>query len=354
MQAADDLASGIAAETPGAGASWPPFRPRFPWRSGDLQTLRNTLVPTAPCLDGWPGERLWLPMDDGSGDALAAMLHRSTAGTALPLAILIHGLTGCEDSTYMRSTARTLLARGHPVLRLNLRGAGPSGESCAYRYHAGRTEDLRAVLGALDPALKSNGMIAVGYSLGANMLLKYLGEEGTTSPLEAAISVSAPIDLAATAYRFHAPRNRIYLAYMMRRIKAETLRPAAALDAAMRRAVARSRTVVEFDDVCVAPMNGFAGAGDYYARTMALRYLPAVRIPTLVIQAQDDPWIPPEPYLGFDWSGNPFLTPLLPPSGGHVGFHGSGHATPWHDRVAVDFLDRVLGRPAGAEHPVRA
>lgn len=324
-----------------------PFAPRFPWRTGDLQTLRNSLVP-AQRLDAWPGERLQLPMDDGSGDVLAAMLHRPHAPRGRPLAVLIHGLTGCEDSAYVRATARTLLGAGHAVLRLNLRGAGPSGPHCAHRYHAGRTDDLRAVLAALDPALKADGIVAVGYSLGANMLLKYLGEEGVAAPFEAAVAVSAPIDLAATAHRFHAPRNRVYLAYMMRRIRHETLRPNAALDAAMRRAVARSRTVVEFDEVCVAPLNGFAGAEDYYAQTMALRFLPAVRVPTLVIHARDDPWIPAEAYVRFDWTANPALVPLLPRGGGHVGFHGREGRIPWHDRVARDFLAGAAVSPVNA------
>jgi len=321
----------------------PPFAPRFPWATGDLQTVRNSAMRfAAPSLRRWPGERLRLPMADGSGDRLAAMLHRPEHDRGRPLAILIHGLTGCEDSIYVRASARQLLEDGYPVLRLNLRGAGPSGPLCTQRYHAGRSEDLRRTLAALDPEVVANGLLAVGYSLGANMLLKYLGEEGAAAPFAAAVTVSAPLDLAATAHRFHAPRNRVYLGYMMRRIKEETLRPGAALDPTMREAVARSRTVVEFDEVCVAPTNGFAGAEDYYARCMALRFLGGVRVPTLVVHAQDDPWIPVDAYRGFDWRSNPALTLLLPRAGGHVGFHGFGSRTPWHDRAAALFLKRVL------------
>lgn len=319
----------------------PPFAPRFPWTTGDLQTARNSLLPLAPSLRRWPGERLHLPMDDGTGDMLAAMLHRPERDRGRPLAVLIHGLTGCEDSAYVRASARRLLAAGHPVLRLNLRGAGPSGLCCAERYHAGRTDDLRRALAALDAPLKANGLVAIGYSLGANMLLKYLGEEGAAAPFAAAVAVSAPIDLHATAHRFHAPRNRAYLGYMMRRIKAETLRPQAALDGAMRAAVARCRTVVEFDEVCVAPMNGFAGAEDYYRRCMARRFLLDIRVPTLAIHAGDDPWIPADAYRAFDWRSNPALTLLLPRGGGHVGFHGRGDRTPWHDRATAAFLDRA-------------
>lgn len=322
----------------------PPFAPRFPWRTGDLQTVRNAVRRAALRPGPWRGERLWLDLADGTGDALAAALHRPREDRGRPLAILIHGLTGCEDSLYMRTSARHLLAAGHPVLRLNLRGAGPSGPRCAHRYHAGRTDDLRRALAALDPALTRNGLVAMGYSLGANMLLKYLGEEGTAAPFAAAVAVSAPIDLGATAHRFHAPRNRVYLGYMMRRIKAETLRHNAAIDAPLRAAVARCRTVVAFDETFVAPVNGFAGAEDYYARSMARRFLPAIRVPTLVVHAQDDPWIPAGPYLSFDWRANPALTPLLPRRGGHVGFHGRGSRIPWHDRAAAAYFEAILGR----------
>ncbi|HEX7006418.1 MAG TPA: alpha/beta fold hydrolase, partial [Alphaproteobacteria bacterium] len=241
----------------------PPFRPRAPWWTGDLQTVRNYLCPVRPLLSRYAGERLALPMGDGTGDILAAILNRPAAPAPKPLVLLIHGLTGCEDSIYMRGSARFWLSRGHPVLRLNLRGAGPSRPTCREQYHAGRTDDLRRVLTALDPALLSHGLVLVGNSLGANMLLKYLGEEGAAAPRRAAISVSAPIDLAATAEAFHRPRNRVYLHYLLSRMKAESLAPAAALDRKERMAILGARTVRAFDDRFVAPRNGFAGADDY-------------------------------------------------------------------------------------------
>jgi predicted alpha/beta-fold hydrolase len=182
-------------------------------------------------------------------------------------------------------------------------------------------------------------MIAVGYSLGANMLLKYLGEEGSAAPFLAACAISAPIDLAATTGRFEAPRNRLYQRYILSRLKAETLAaPASALDARERRAVVAARSIRRFDEVFIAPRNGFAGAGDYYERCKALRYLAGIAVPTLLIHARDDPWIPAAAYLEYDWRRNPNLTPLLPASGGHVGFHGRGDASAWHDRAMAAFV----------------
>ncbi len=327
-----------------AAKRFPPFRPRLPWLGGDLQTLRNYLRARPPELAGWPGRRLELALADGSGDRLAAMLHRPEAPDGRPLSVLIHGLTGCEDSSYIRASARHLLGLGYPVLRLSLRGAGPSGPLCRFRYHAGRSEDLRDVLAALArlaPDLFAGGLLLVGYSLGANMLLKFLAEHGGRFPVLAAAAVSAPIDLKAAQLRLMAPRNALYHRYLLARMKAETL-AGAALSAPERRAVARARSVYQFDDGFVAPVGGFADAEDYYRRCSARRFLDAVAVPTLVVHARDDPWIPAAAYDAVDWRANPRLTPLLPAAGGHVGFHGRGARAAWHDRCITNFAESIL------------
>ena len=146
---------------------------------------------------------------------MLAVLDRPADQSRRPLIVLIHGLTGCQDSDYILNSARFWLDREHPVLRLNLRGAGPSRSHCTEQYHAGRSDDLRFVLAALDDAILAHGAIAIGYSLGGNLLLKYLGEEGALAPFLAAASVSAPIDLAAAAQRFNRPRNWHYQRWLL-------------------------------------------------------------------------------------------------------------------------------------------
>jgi uncharacterized protein len=328
--------------------AYPRFLARPPWWGGDLQTIRNYLRKPAIALDLYPAERLEFPMLDDSDDALVATLNRPSATEdPRPLVILIHGLTGCETSTYMKASARHLLARGHPVLRLNLRGAGPSRPRCRLQYHAGRTEDLRAVVGRLDGRLAANGIVIVGFSLGANMLLKYMGEQGRRAPLLGAVSVSAPIDLKATQLRLMQRRNRRYHDYLLARMKDEIAAPDSGLTDLERAALDTISSVYEFDDRIVAPRNNFANADDYYARCSAKNFLVEIRIPTLLIHARNDPWIPPNAYLAFDWSSNPRLTPLLPKGGGHVGFHGFGSSVPWHDRCIGGFIDRLTATRAG-------
>jgi predicted alpha/beta-fold hydrolase len=247
----------------------------------------------------------------------------------------------------MLVSAHNLLRQGYPVLRLNLRGAGPARRLSRQQYHAGRSEDLRDALAALPQALTAHGIFAVAYSLGANMLLKYLGEQGAAGPVRAAAAISAPIDLAAASRRIRAPRNRLYHGWLLRRMQEEAL-AGEGFSAAERDTVRAVRSVYEFDDRLVAPRNGFAGAEDYYARCSAVSFLPKIAVPTLVIHALDDPWIPGVTYGHVDWRANRHLVPLLPDQGGHVGFHGRGTRLPWHDRCLGIFFENPLRAGRGA------
>jgi predicted alpha/beta-fold hydrolase len=222
----------------------------------------------------------------------------------------------------MLSMARLLLDRDGPAPR-RLR----------------RSQDIRALLSLLPDALTRDGVVAVGYSLGGAMLLKYLGEEGGATPLSAAATVCAPIDLAATCRHMMRPRNGLYHRYILGEMKVEATGAGAELSASERSAILESRTVWEYDDRFIAPRYGFGGAEDYYERCRPTRFMDDVRIPTLVLAALDDPWIPGPLYQAYDWSQNRSLTPLLPEQGGHVGFHGRGSHQPWSDLAVARFFE---------------
>jgi predicted alpha/beta-fold hydrolase len=299
-----------------------------------LQTLRNTVLRKLGVRFDLPGARLALALGDGSGDRLMALFNEGEPGR--PLAVLIHGLTGCEGSSYIVNSARHLGGLGYPVLRLNMRGAGPSAATCGQRYHAGRGQDIAAALGALDPAMLHDGIVLAGYSLGGSILLNFLAHHADALPVRAAVTVSAPIDLAECSRRILAFRNTIYQRYLIDRMKIDWA--GAALDDRERAALDEVRTIWEFDDRLVAPANGFGTAGNYYAECSATRVLPGLAIPTMMIHAADDPWIPAASYRAVDWEGNPRLTPLLAPGGGHVGFHRKGGVPVWHDLCMGDFF----------------
>lgn len=322
------------------GFECPPFRARTPWWGGDLQTLRNTLARRFGIDDFiLPGTFLELPADDGSGDRLIGVLNEGAGERRKPLAVLVHGLTGCHESGYMVQTARHLLGLGHDVLRLNLRGAGPSAATCRQRYHAGRGEDIAAALKGLDPILLREGVMLVGYSLGGSILLNFLAHHLDGLPVWAASTVSAPIDLAATSKCIRLRRNAIYHHYLLNRMKidwAELMQ-----NREQRIALAGIRTVREFDDRVVAPQNGFGTAENYYFECSAYRVLCDITVPTLLIHALNDPWIPADAYRAVDWAANSRLTPLLPPGGGHLGFHQLGNPPTWHDACIGEYFDQV-------------
>jgi len=320
----------------------PPFKPRFPWWGADLQTLSILLRSSGSDMAPHASERICFPMADRTGDILLGMIDRSAEPSiGRPLVILIHGITGCEDSVYLLSAARHLLDCGYNVLRLNVRGAGPSRSYCGEHYHVGRTADFRRVLALIPDELTANGVVAVGYSLGGAMLLKYLGEEGAFAPLRAAVSICAPIDLIATCRHMMRPRNRLYHAYLLKAMKAEALGEGARLTAEERIVIRNARTVQEYDDRFIAPRYGFRGFEDYYELCAPVNFMPEVRVPTMVLAASDDPWIPIEHYRTFRWRDNPWLLPVLTASGGHVGFHGDSSNKSWCDVALEKFLDRL-------------
>lgn len=325
-----------------ASLDLPPFRPRFPWWSGDLQTLASRFIRHKADLAPHYSERLSFALADGTGDTLLAMLdtpRRRRPGR--PLAILIHGLTGAEGSTYILSAARALLDRGHRVFRLNLRGAGPSRTTCGGQYYAGRSQDFRLLLALLPNELTADGMVAVGYSLGGAMLLKYLGEEGGATPLKAAVSVCAPIDLSSTCRRMMQPRNRPYHAFILSQMKVEATGEGAAISIRERAAILEAKSIWHYDDVFIGPRHGFDGAEDYYERCRPTRFMPSIRIPTLLLASGDDPWIPAALYRNYDWAKSPALMPLLPNGGGHVGFYGADGRI-WSDFAMARFFESVV------------
>lgn len=314
------------------------FKARPPWWGGDLQTLRNFFV-------GWrlrqsieDSERLYLPLADGSGDKLTAAFTSRTGKK--PLVILIHGLTGCEESANVLRSAAFYLRHGFPVLRLNLRAAGPSRATCETSYHAGASQDLAQALTAMDDEMKRFGIFFSAVSLGANMLIKFLAEYGHDFPIVGAAATSAPIDLADSCRQILRPRNALYQHYLLKRMKADTL--GLKLKDSERQGIHAARTIYEFDDNYVAPRFGFESAEHYYEESMARRYLDQVPVPTLVTHAANDPWIPIAPYLDFDWSYNDNLTPCFTRTGGHVGFHAAGNADCFHDRQSLKLLNGIL------------
>jgi predicted alpha/beta-fold hydrolase len=323
-----------------AACTFPSFRPRFPWLGADLQTLKNFIRFVPPDLSAYPHHRLHLPLRDGSGDALWSLVNIPREDIGKPVVVLIHGLTGGEMSRNIQASAAYHLSRGFPVLRLNLRNAGPSLGKCRHFYNAGRSEDLRDAIAALPSPFDARRLFLIGVSLGGNLLLKCIAERAGLDRVIGAASVCAPIDLKAAQRRIMEPRNRLYHRHLLRWLIRDTQCIAGGLPMADR--LHTLRTIYDFDDQVVAPMGGFESADDYYRRSSAAALLPSIEKPTLLITAANDPWIPVRSYLEREWRSDGPLTVAIASGGGHVGFHAKGSPVPWHNRAIGAFIDSLL------------
>jgi predicted alpha/beta-fold hydrolase len=218
-------------------------------------------------------------------------------------------------------------------------------------YHSGETSDLDGVVQRLVRAHPGQPLAVTGFSLGGNVLLKWLGELGQRTPIEvkAAAAVSVPFDLERGSRFIERGFARVYTRHFLRTLRAKArvklARDPGLFDAS---ALERARTLFEFDDVVTAPVHGFQDASDYYQRSSSLRYLSAIRRPTLLLSAFDDPFLPPEVLREVEdlARANPQLTAEFHQRGGHVGFI-SGRA-PWAPRYYAEervlgYLDEIIG-----------
>ncbi len=311
----------------------PAFASRFPWLGGDLQTLRNSFAGTSGGVT--PDDRLLAPIDVG---AVNVAVNYPADGTAQNRAlVLVHGLGGDEDSSYMLSAARSFLAQGYSVYRMNYRGVGPSSETSEGPYSAGLTSDLRAVLRRVSKHAPDSALFLMGFSLGGQLSLRMLGEGEVPSSLAACVTVSAPLDLATSQQKLERRRNHFYSRYVVNNMKGDLAgitHPKVTVDP-------QSLTSVwAFDQQIIAPVFGFKGAADYYERVSCFPLLNRINTPTLAVHAADDPWIPVEDYRRASWPEAVPAGAVIMPSGGHVGFHARGDSQPWHQRAATAFFDR--------------
>jgi predicted alpha/beta-fold hydrolase len=265
-----------------------------------------------------------------------------------PLVMVLHGLEGSSQRRYVRSVSRELVARGVRPVAMNFRGCSGEPNRLLRYYHSGDTADagwLVSVIRDRNPGRRVGGL---GFSLGGNVLLKLMGEriDGGTGLLDAAAVMSVPYDLAAGCALMERSRmGRLYSAYFLRSLrrkiesKRARLEPVIDVDSAL-----RAPTIWAFDERVTAPLNGFADAAEYYAKSSSFSFLPAIRVPTLLLHAKDDPFLPSRAIPVAATESNDRLDLQLNDSGGHVGFLEGSPWSPrfWGDRAAANFLARRL------------
>jgi len=277
----------------------------------------------------WPRPLAGLPratqrlFETEPGTKLLAMCHWQAAPQRHPTIVLVHGLEGSSESRYMLGIADKGYRAGFNVLRFNQRNCGGTEHLTPTLYNSGLSGDYRTILSELIERDALPEIFFAGYSMGGNLVLKMAGELGAAAPpqLRGVCAVCPGLDLAASADAIALPRNYIYQWHFMHNLKQRMRRKARLYPQLYSpNGLGKLHTLREFDDAITAPHCGYRDAVDYYERASALRVIAEIRVPALILSAQDDPFIPFTSFRDPAFATNPQLTLVAPQNGGHCGF----------------------------------
>lgn len=309
------------------------YDPPWPFRNGHVQTIYAGLFRRVDAVH-YERERI----DTPDGDFLDLDWARIGSDR---LAILSHGLEGSTQSGYMLGMTRALQRRGWDVLAWNYRGCSGEVNRLPRSYHSGATDDLGTLISTAVPEYRHAALI--GFSLGGNLTLKYLGENGSDldGRIRSAVAISAPCDLAAGADHMARPSNAAYMQRFMGSLRQKVLEKAAAHPGVIDTAgIERMRSFHEFDERYTAPLHGFADAEDYWRRCSSIHFISDIAVPTLIVNAIDDPLLPESCYPVELARDHPYVHLCTPHFGGHLGFVAQDRGSEyWSERRAAEFLE---------------
>lgn len=301
---------------------------------GHLQTIYPALFRRLPHVTA-RRERLELPDGD--------FVDLEWAEQGRPrLAILSHGLEADTRTDYIQGMAAALVRHGWDVLAWNFRGCGDEPNRLLRMYHSGATEDLQAVVSHALARHPAEHVDLIGFSLGGNLILKYLGENpmGLPPRLHRAVAFSVPCDLACSSRQLALRSNWLYMERFLRKMRAKVrAKDRMFPDQLDLSGLGRIRTFQEFDDRYTAPIHGFRDAADYWARNSCRQFLPSIRLRTLLVNARNDPFLGPGCYPFEEAAASEPFHFEAPATGGHVGFYPEGgRQLYWSEARALEFL----------------
>jgi predicted alpha/beta-fold hydrolase len=260
--------------------------------------------------------------------------------------LIVHGLEGSSESSYVIGTGSKAWAAGMNVVRMNVRNCGGTERLAPTLYHSGLSGDVGAVANELICKDGLPQVVIAGFSMGGNLVLKLAGEWGSEAPREVAAcaAVCPGMDLAASAAELHRPSNRIYEWRFLLSLWRSIGRKARLFPEIYHRPSWRAlRSLRDFDNEVTAPCCGFADADDYYRRASASPLVPRIAVPTLVIHSQDDPFVRIVPATRAALRANPHVRFLETKSGGHCAFVGEAHGYDgrWAERRIIEFFREI-------------
>lgn len=259
------------------------------------------------------------------------------------LIIICHGLEGNTSRAYIKGMVRYFDRKGWDVLAWNYRGCSEQINRKLKFYHSGATDDLNTVIEHVLATRGYTGISLLGFSLGGNMVLKFLGEQGDeiNSKIKKALAISVPLDLHASCLQISSGINYMYGLRFLSRLKAKVKRKAELYpDAFNLDDLRKANSLIQFDNFFTAPLHGFKNAIEYYHLCSAQRFLDQIAIPTLIVNSRNDPFLAPSCYPIKQISKHPVVELLVPDQGGHCGFADRGFTDAcWSEVLAWNYMN---------------
>jgi predicted alpha/beta-fold hydrolase len=356
----------VDAPPSGLPAGFPPFEPHSGLRNGHLQTIVGNFLPRPAFRLAAVSETVEVDPADGSRVLCHCHWQPEAVRAERLTVVLVHGLEGSSDSRYIQGIAARAWEAGWNVIRMNMRTCGGTETLTPTLYHSGLSGDVGVVVRHYAERFGLERVALVGYSMGGNLVLKLAGEWGNRGsqpaicagwgdkqpPLCAVAAVCPAIDLAPGADALHEPLNRGYewrflLSLMARYERKAKLFPGIY---ATRKAIGPVRSIRDFDNKIVARYWGFRDADDYYHRAASAQVVDQIAVPTLVLHAQDDPFIRLLPETRAKLEANPHLTFLETRHGGHCAYlsRDPGNEIHWAEATVMRFLQAAITNPHGS------
>lgn len=308
-----------------------PYTPPFFLFNPHLETIYPAVLRRV-ALPAYKRERISTPDDDFLDlDWLEQGSDR--------VAIISHGLEGNSTRPYIKGMAKALSMNGFDVLAWNFRGCSEEMNRQLRFYHSGATDDLHTVIAHVIAKKKYKSVSLVGFSLGGNITLKYLGEHSGANAIDRAVVFSVPLDLKTSCEKISRPANLVYAYRFLRSLKRKVLIKSRFRKELDTTHLARIRTLAEFDDCYTAPLHGFNSAIDYYERCSSIRFVADIRTPTLIINTLNDPFLSEACFPSAMLKGHPQVELQILSRGGHVGFtQFNKNGLYWSEERAVSWL----------------
>jgi uncharacterized protein len=318
------------------------FAPRRWLRSGHAQTLAGNFLPRVDMLSA-PQER-YFTLEDGA--EVLCHCHWQAKRQEATTLVIVHGLEGSSASQYVIGTSNKAFAVGMNVVRMNMRNCGGTEKLCQTLYHSGMSADVGGVAKALISQENLSRIALAGFSMGGNLVLKLAGEWGRDKAgpreLVAVAGISPAMDLAISSDALHLPQNRLYEWKFLWGLQRRMMRKSTLFPERFAKPPRFWRSLREFDEKITARYSGFTGADDYYNRASSSQVVQHIRVPALIIHANDDPFIKITRETAAKIRSNPNITYLETAHGGHCAFlaEPNGYDGRWAERQIVEFVRR--------------